>query len=238
MILSMSEMYTKHAIRYAEAVKENIYNALFERPSTLSLLDNVKGKDVIDMGCGSGVYAEWLIKQSVNRLTCVDVSEQMISLIKKNLGTKVNAYKQDISFGLPYENNNSADVILSPLVLHYIENLKPVFESVYRVLKPGGYMVFSMHHPFTDFKYSQSSHYFERESIEEEWDTIGFPVSVRFYRRSLTEISEAITSSGLMISKISEGTLDEKAKQINQKIYSYLKNNPNFIFIRCEKSTR
>ena len=29
----MSEMYTKHAAKYAEVVKNNIYNALLERPS-------------------------------------------------------------------------------------------------------------------------------------------------------------------------------------------------------------
>ncbi len=39
----MSEMYTKHAIKYGEVVKDNIYNALLERPSTQALLDDVKG---------------------------------------------------------------------------------------------------------------------------------------------------------------------------------------------------
>ncbi len=34
----MSEMYTKHAVKYAEVVKDNIYNALLERPSTMALL--------------------------------------------------------------------------------------------------------------------------------------------------------------------------------------------------------
>ncbi len=28
----MSEMYTKHAAKYAEIVKDNIYNAFLERP--------------------------------------------------------------------------------------------------------------------------------------------------------------------------------------------------------------
>lgn len=231
----MSEMYTKHALKYAEVVKDNIYNALLERPSTMALLDSVKGKNVIDMGCGPGAYAEWFIEQSVNQLTCTDLSDDMVSLVKNKYGSKVHAYTQDISAGLPLERDDSADVIVCPLVLHYVEDLIPVFESVYRVLKPGGYMVFSTHHPFADFECSSSGNYFSRERVEEEWDTVGVPVKVHFYRRSLVEICDAITSSGLMISRVSEGHVDERAKELSESTYHYLKNNPNFIFIRCEK---
>ncbi|RYU64130.1 class I SAM-dependent methyltransferase [Aliivibrio finisterrensis] len=231
----MSEMYTKHAIKYAKVVKDNIYNALFERPSTIALLDDVEGKDVIDMGCGPGAYAEWFIQQSVNQLTCTDLSDEMVSLVKGKYGSKVRAYVQDIAAGLPLEKNDSADIIVCPLVLHYIEDLTTVFKSVHRVLKTGGYMVFSTHHPFADFECSQSGNYFNRERVEEEWDTIGVPVKVNFYRRSLTEITDAITSSGLMISRISEGCVDERAKELSETTYNYLKNNPNFIFIKCEK---
>ncbi|HCG5924814.1 TPA: class I SAM-dependent methyltransferase [Vibrio parahaemolyticus] len=231
----MSEMYTKHAVKYAEVVKDNIYNALLERPSTMALLGDLQGKDVIDMGCGPGEYAQWLLEQSVGRLTCTDISEEMIALVKSKFGSNVHAYCQNLSQGLPLEKDNSADVIVCPLVLHYIENLTPVFESVYRVLKPGGYMVFSTHHPFADFECSESGNYFSRELVEEEWNTVGSPVKVQFYRRSLTEISEAITNTGLLISKISEGMVDEKAKELSESTYNHLKNNPNFIFFRCEK---
>ncbi|HCG6695573.1 class I SAM-dependent methyltransferase [Vibrio parahaemolyticus] len=231
----MSEMYTKHAVKYAEVVKDNIYNALLERPSTMALLGDLQGKDVIDMGCGPGEYAQWLLEQSVGRLICTDISEEMIALVKNTFGSNVHAYCQNLSQGLPLEKDNSADVIVCPLVLHYIENLTPVFESVYRVLKPGGYMVFSTHHPFADFDCSESGNYFSRELVEEEWNTVGLPVKVQFYRRSLTEISEAITNTGLLISKISEGMIDEKAKELSESTYNHLKNNPNFIFFRCEK---
>lgn len=229
-------MYTKYAVKYAEVVKSNIYNAHLERPSTLALLDNVKGKDVVDMGCGSGIYAEWFIKHSVNSLKCMDISEDMVSLVKDTFGAQVHAYTQDISQGLPLESDNSADVIICPLVLHYVEDLAPVFKDVQRVLKEGGYMVFSTHHPFADFECSKSGNYFEREWVEEEWNTVGTPVKVSFYRRSLTEICQAITSSGLSISQISEGNVDEQAKAISASTYNHLKNNPNFIFIRCEKA--
>lgn len=231
----MSDMYTKHASKYGEVVKENIYNALLERPSTMAMLDNLSGKRVIDMGCGSGIYTEWFLTQGVESATCIDASTDMVELVKAKMGDQVNAYVQDLSLGLPNEADNSADVIVCPLVLHYIDDLKPVFQEVYRVLKPEGYMVLSTHHPFADFECSVTKNYFDRELIEEEWNTVGEPVTVRFFRRSLTEITEAISASGLAISKISEGEVDERAKAISEDTYHHLKANPNFIFIRCDK---
>ncbi|MEX0337303.1 class I SAM-dependent methyltransferase [Vibrio tubiashii] len=231
----MSEMYTKHALKYSEVVKDNIYNALLERPSTLTLLGDVKGKAVVDMGCGSGIYAQWFLEQGVSSLSCVDLSAEMIDLVKSEYGDRLTAYVQDLSKGLPNEASNSADIIVCPLVLHYIEDLNVVFKDVYRVLKPGGYIVFSTHHPFADFECSTSGNYFERERVTEDWNTVGDPVEVSFYRRSLTEISDAVTSSGLVISRISEGEVDERAKAISEEAYQHLKHNPNFIFFRCEK---
>jgi hypothetical protein len=49
------------------------------------------------------------------------------------------------------------------------------------------------------------------------------------------EISEAISASGLKISRITEGNVDEKVKSVCEATYQRLKNNPNFIFFRCEK---
>ncbi|MDC5855933.1 class I SAM-dependent methyltransferase [Vibrio europaeus] len=231
----MSEMYTKHALKYSEVVKGNIYNALLERPTTLALLGDVKGKAVVDMGCGSGIYAQWFLEHGVSNLTCVDLSAEMIDLVKSEYGNRLTAYVQDLSKGLPNEASSSADIIVCPLVLHYIEDLNVVLKDVYRVLKPGGYIVFSTHHPFADFECTTSGNYFERERVTEDWNTVGDPVEVSFYRRSLTEISDAVTSSGLFISRISEGEVDERAKAISEEAYQYLKRNPNFIFFRCEK---
>ena len=39
------------------------YNELLEMPSTLELLGNVKGKNILDFGCGTGIYAKLLTKK-------------------------------------------------------------------------------------------------------------------------------------------------------------------------------
>lgn len=230
-----SQMYSLHAQKYDLAIQDNIYNAHLERPSLQAMLEPLANLDVIDLGCGSGVYAEFLLGQGVAKLTCIDASAAMINIVRNKFAKRVVSYVQDLSIGLPQEASNSADVIICPLVVHYIENLSLLFQDVHRVLKTGGYMVFSTHHPFTDFDDSLSGNYFECEKIMQIWDTVGEPVEVVFYRRSLTELIDGITTSDLMVSQLSEGKGSEKVKQISLKQYNYLSTHPNFIFVKCYK---
>ncbi|CAM3778913.1 class I SAM-dependent DNA methyltransferase [Parendozoicomonas haliclonae] len=230
-----SAMYSEYAEQYDQAVQDNIYNAHFERPSLQALLPEIRGLNVLDLGCGTGVYAQYLLDQGADAVTCIDYSEAMVDLVRSKLGEKVTAYAQDISLGLPQEETGSYDLIICPLVLHYLEDLNPLFQDVYRVLKPGGVMVFSMHHPLADFEYSQTGNYFDRELVTQEWDTVGKPLEVKFYRRSLSELTDAITSSGLVITRISEGQVSDKVKELSESAYNFLSRNPNFIFVRCQK---
>ena len=228
-------MYSKYAKQYDLVVQDNIYNAHFERPSLQALLNDVKNCNILDLGCGTGIYTEYLLSQGAKAVTCIDYSEEMIDLVISKFGNKIKSYAHDLSFGLPNEKNNSVDVIICPLVIHYLEDLSFIFKEAHRVLKSNGYMVFSTHHPFADFEYSLSGNYFDRELVSQEWNTVGQPVQVKFYRRSLSEISDAITSSGLYIVKISEGHVSEEARKISEETYRYLKKNPKFIFIKCQK---
>lgn len=235
-----SDMYSTFATEYDEAIQDNIYNANLERPTLQSMLPTLVNLNVVDLGCGTGVYAQYLLAQGVAKVTCIDYAEEMVQLVARKadlagVNDKVYAYVQDLSKGLPNEIDASADLVISPLMVHYLEDLNPLFTDVHRVLKTGGSFVFSTHHPFADFECSKSGNYFERELVQQVWDTVGKSVQVKFYRRSLTEISNALTQNGLAITQISEGEVDEKVKEMDSETYNYLSNNPNFIFIRCHK---
>ncbi|SMY35400.1 class I SAM-dependent methyltransferase [Photobacterium andalusiense] len=234
------DMYSTFASEYDEVIQDNIYNANLERPTLQSMLPTLVNLRVVDLGCGSGVYAQYLLAQGAAKVTCVDYAEEMIQLVARKaelagVSNKVDAYAQDLSVGLPNEIDASADMVISPLMVHYLEDLNPLFADIHRILKIGGSFIFSTHHPFADFECSKSGNYFERELVQQEWDTVGKPVQVKFYRRSLTEITNALTQNGLVITQISEGEVDEKVKDMDSETYTYLSNNPNFIFIKCQK---
>ncbi len=46
----MSELYSKHAVKYDQVIQANIYNAMYDFPTMKKLIGEVKGKDIIDLG--------------------------------------------------------------------------------------------------------------------------------------------------------------------------------------------
>lgn len=228
-----NEMYSKYAKEYAEAVKENLYNALYERPSLLSMLPSVKGLSVLDLGCGSGIYSKELLRRGAT-VTAIDSSNEMISIVKADLAGKLNVYTQDLALGLPLENSQTYDLVISPLVIHYIKDLKKLFSEVARVLKAEGTFLFSTHHPMVDFEDSISGNYFETEMLTQYWNTIGSKVKVKFYRRPMTELFLAIETSGMNVVSLKEGFPDKRMKTISEKTFNKLTTKPGFIFIKCK----
>ncbi|GEA60796.1 class I SAM-dependent methyltransferase [Vibrio comitans] len=224
-------MYTKFADEYADVVQNNIYNALLERPSILAMMDVQSGQKVLDLGCGSGEHAKD-IQSKGGIVTCIDLSEEMVELAKVN-AMPFHAYAQDLGEGLPSEKEGMYDWVIAPLVIHYLEDLTTLFKEVKRVLKPGGQFLFSTHHPINDFEVSPSGNYFATERITEEWDTIGEPVEVSYYRRSLQDLFGSIFSANLLVSAVSEGKASPAIAEINPETYERLSKNPSFIYIKC-----
>ncbi|MCA9015255.1 MAG: class I SAM-dependent methyltransferase [Planctomycetaceae bacterium] len=226
-------MYSEHADDYAAAIRNNSYNALYERPSLLALLPDVKHKSVLDLGCGPGVYAEYLLSQGA-RVTAVDRSPEMVALVQQNLGDAVTCYEQDLARGLPREADARYELVICPLAIHYLEDFTPLFREIRRVLMPGGLFVFSTHHPFVDYPFSPSGNYFLTEKIVDEWDTVGRPVKVEFYRRPLSAIIQPVLEAGMMLVALSEGKPDSKMEQSDPDSFRKLSTEPGFLFVKCQ----
>ena len=229
----MGEMYTTHAEEYANVIENNAYNGLYELPSTLALVGNVSNKTLLDLGCGPGVYAECFVRSGA-KVTAVDLSEQMVELTRNRVGDAVTCYAQDLSLGLPREKAASFDCVVCPLMIHYIEDLVPFFKEIRRVLKKGGMFVFSTHHPLLDFEDDGFSNYYQVERITEDWDTVGQPVEVSFFRRSFTNLFDSLHEGGFVLNKFSEGSPSLEMKTTAPDVYEKLSRRPNFIFVRAE----
>ena len=63
--------------------EQGTYNELVEVPAVLELIGDVKGKRVLDAGCGYGYYS-LLPARSGAMVTGIDISEKMIELAKNN----------------------------------------------------------------------------------------------------------------------------------------------------------
>lgn len=79
---------------------------------------------------------------SLARKICLtDPSESLLSIAKKKHQDKKQIFFQKASLpNLPYPDSNFQAVVIVR-VAHHLPDLKPVFKEVYRVLKPGGYLI-------------------------------------------------------------------------------------------------
>ncbi|HJQ67793.1 MAG TPA: class I SAM-dependent methyltransferase [Blastocatellia bacterium] len=229
------DAYEALAEAYAAAVDTKPHNAYCERPATLSLLPDVKGKRVLDAGCGPGVYSEWLVARGAE-VVALDVSPKMVELAKQRLGRAVDVRQADLGKPLDFLDDSSFDLVLSPLVLEYIEDWAGAFSEFYRVLRPAGHLVFSVTHPLFDFLYFKSNDYYKTELVASEWR--GFrPLRVKMpsFRRPLEAMINPLVAAGFRIERIVEPKPTEEFRRADPEEYEELSRQPCFLSIRARK---
>lgn len=230
-----NSMYDEHASEYARVIKDNSFNAYFERPSFLAMLPDLKNKSILDLGCGPGENLKIFLGEKCSGITAVDISQAMVDIVKERYGSGVNVYRQNLNRGIPGERDSDYDLVVSSLAVHYIRNFNLLFKDIYRVLKKKGFFVFSTHHPLLDFSFSNSGDYFKTEKLTQTWQTIGRPVEVSFYRRPLSATFKALTDAGFNITGISEGITSGRLKSVFPEDYKRLRSTPFFLFVKCRK---
>jgi SAM-dependent methyltransferase len=230
--------YEKLAERYAALIDTKPHNAYYERPATLSLLPSVRGKRVLDAGCGPGVYAQILVKRGA-KVVGVDISPKMLRLARERVGSKAKFHRADLAKPMRFLKRGSFDVVISTLAIPYIRNLAPLFKEFYRVLTKGGTLVFSDGHPFGDYlffkKRRKSKYYFETELVGCTWRGFGLPVYVPGYRRPLSALLNPLLEAGFKLERILEPLPTREFKKADPKNYRRLMHMPAFICIRARK---
>lgn len=222
---------SEFAKKYSELVEANSINALYERPATLSLVDIKKGMKVLEAGCGTGIYTEWLAEKGAE-VTAIDFSDEMLKIAKAK-GTNAKFIKANLNHPLDYLNDNEFDLVLSSLVIHYIKDLQFLFSEFNRVLKINGSLVFSTHHPFQDYRLHPESNYYETELIEDKWSR--FNINMKLFRRPLSEIFRILKVTDFKIDELLEPGPPEEIKESFPDLYNTISIMPCFIFFKAIK---
>ncbi|WP_368935873.1 class I SAM-dependent methyltransferase [Bacillus sp. SH8-8] len=229
---SIKDTYDKLASTYKENLDfANPYNSYYERPAMMELIPReLEGKKILDAGCAAGWYTSQFIGRGAN-VTAIDVSPEMVKAAKENIGEEATFLCHDLQETLPFEDN-TYDVIVSSLTLHYLENWNQVFQEFRRVLKPGGELIYSIHHPFMDFTKFPCENYFEKQLLIDTWVKPNITIEVKFFRRSLQDILNE-TTNYFVLEEIVEPKAIEKMKEVDEKSYYYLNMNPHFLIIKA-----
>lgn len=114
-----------------------------------SLLPSLKGKSVLDIGCGDGWFCRWARQNGAKKTHGIDVSQTMLAKAQQS-----SIDDQVMSFSTLDLNRPDAtllelayDFVFSSLTLHYLLDLRRTLCSVHDSLQPGGFFFFSMEHP-------------------------------------------------------------------------------------------
>ncbi len=232
--------YEQFADRYAATVLTKAHNAYYNRPAILSLMPDVAGLKVLDAGCGSGLFTEWLLDRGAQVVAC-DVTPRMVEITQQRMGDRAVVRQADLTQPLAFAADRTFDLVLCSLVLDHIAVWLPVFFEFYRVLQPGGWVIFSCGHPMSDFLYTQQrqltpGQYFEVEQFSTQWKGFGEPHPVvTSYRRSLQATLNPLVQAGFCLDRILEPQPTEQFQQADPENYDKLMREPGFLCVRGRK---
>lgn len=137
--LKIADEYHKNVADKGDLRHEKIIN-----PIIIKFLGDLKGKIVLDTGCGNG-YLSKIMAKTAQKVVGIDFTEKFIKIAKIN-----SSLKTEFLFGnleqLPFPNS-FFDIILCNMVLIDVGNLEKVVAELSRVLKTKGILVVSLTHP-------------------------------------------------------------------------------------------
>ncbi len=205
--------WDRHAAAYQAGARLGVeaahYGPDIADESELALLGNVKGKRVLELGCGGAQNAIAFAKQGATAIG-VDASKAMLDharTLADKEQVKVELRQGDLA-DLSFLRGDSVDIVFSANAFGYVEDLQRVFRQAHRVLVPKGVLVFSITHPA--YEMIDDDHpleplrirrsYFDRSPIDVTWDGIPFTE----HRHLLGDVITALVRSGYRIDTVLE----------------------------------
>lgn len=204
-------------------------------PCILNKISELKPKNVLDVGCGTG-YITSLIAKQVDVCWGIDISEKSIAVAKKTysygnltfLNTAVADYHPTFQF----------DVCVSNMVFTSDPDWISSVKSICDLMAPKGHLLIMITHPCFWPSYwgfsSEPWYKYENEIYIEHDFSISLVKSIgktTYIHRPLSSYIKGILSSGLDIEEIIEPY--PVGKIPDNYMYQY----PRFLFISCIKRT-
>lgn len=176
------------------------------------LLPELKGKNVVDLGCGYGWFCRYARDQGAAEVLGLDVSVKMLEKAREMTSGEGIVYRREDLERLQLPAA-SVDLFYSSLALHYLENIPTLFSTLFDALVPGGRLVFSAEHPIytaalhqgwlsdqTGQKSWPVNHYQQEGERISNW----FADGVKKQHRKLATWINALIASGFVIERLDE----------------------------------
>lgn len=145
-IFSVSDVLKTFSHKSSSWDKKNKYfhHRNGERKRLFSIIPSIISENdkVLDIGAGTGKASSFL-KKSINNVEVysMDLSHNMLSVLSEKVSDVDGLFMMDI-----HESafaSESFDAVVGHQVIHHLNNPLKALKEIYRLLKPGGYALFS-----------------------------------------------------------------------------------------------
>jgi SAM-dependent methyltransferase len=192
----------------------------FEHPSFMALLPDVRGRRVLDLGCGAGQLAHHLAERGAAEVIGVDISERMLGLARAEWSHPRLTYLREAIEQAAFPPDRF-DLVVSSMALHYVADYRGLVRRIAGWLVRGGILVYSTEHPvyltracpdgWIRDAAGQRRHwavdaYAEEGLREEHWFTDG----VQKHHRTVATLLNGLIDAGLSIERVVEPVADEE----------------------------
>ncbi|MGH7692515.1 MAG: class I SAM-dependent methyltransferase [Candidatus Dormibacteria bacterium] len=171
----------------------------------LHLLGDVRGKRVLELGCGGAQCSIAFAKQGATAIG-IDFSSAQITYARRlaeREKAKVEFHQGDVA-DLAFLRADTIDLVFSAHTFGFVEDLRRVFRQTHRVLRVGAPLVFSLPHPayamIDDSTLGVRRSWFDHSPIDYERDGSAFTE----YRHSIPELYGDLLRSGYRVDAIVE----------------------------------
>jgi len=174
----------------------------------LRLLGDLRGKRVLELGCGGAQCSIAFAKQGATAIG-VDFSAQQLAYARRlceREEVKVELRHGDLA-DLAFLRADTIDLVFSAYAFGYVEDLNRVFRQVHRVLRVGAPLVFSLPHPAYDMIDDHGDEpllvrrsYFDKTPIRHDLDGISFTD----YHHPISEIYMGLVRASYRVDLIIE----------------------------------
>ncbi|TYG34029.1 class I SAM-dependent methyltransferase [Lonepinella koalarum] len=221
-------------------------NNIVEKPTMLSLLPDLTGKKLLDLGCGMGEHLALYLARKADFVVGIDLSLAMLQQAEKNLADFTPHFSL---YPLAMEQldqfkETDFDVITSSFAFHYVQDFPQLLSPIYRKLKPNGRLIFSQEHPIVtayqggerwekNKQKQQVAYRLNYYRDEGERDRSWFKQPFKTYHRTTATIINNLIQAGFQIEQMAEPMLADQPEW--QAEFKDLQHRPVLLFIKARK---